>query len=116
MTYNALGNSNNPLHADSNNTSTTPLASGATYTGTGTLNNQPDVMVSLQTDNTGTLYFDFSNDGTNWTVFPVNGFEVASGVHEFHVAVKGPRYFRVRLVNDTGAQSYLRLYTYYARS
>ena len=95
------------------NTSTTALGSGATYTGTGELNGYPDVMVSCQTDNDGTLYFDFSVDGTNWTTFPVNGFAVASGIHEFHTAVKGPRYFRVRLVNDSGAQSYLRLYTYY---
>lgn len=97
----------------SGNTSTTPLGSGATYTGTGELNQYPDVMISCQTDNTGTLYFDFSVDGSNWSTFPVSGFSVASGVHEFHTALKGGRYFRVRLVNDAGAQSYLRLYTYY---
>ena len=97
----------------SGNTSTTPLGSSATFTGTGEQNEYPDVMVSLTTDNTGTLYFDFSPDGTNWSTFPVNGFAVASGVHEFHTALKGPRYFRARLVNDAGAQSYLRLYTYY---
>jgi hypothetical protein len=95
------------------NSSTTALGSGETFTGTGELNPYADVMVSCQTDNTGTLYFDFSVDGTNWTTFPSNGFRVASGIHEFHTAVKGPRYFRVRLVNDSGAQSYLRLYTYY---
>ena len=99
--------------SDGSNTSTTALGSAATFTGTGEQNDHPDVMVSCQTDNTGTLYFDFSVDGTNWGPFPVNGFKVASGIHEFHVAVKGPRYFRVRLVNDTGAQSYLRLYTYF---
>ena len=95
------------------NTTTTPLSSGATYTGTFEQNNLPDVMVSLQTDNTGTLYFDFSVDGTNYSTFPVAGFKVASGIHEFHTAVKGARFFRVRLVNDTGAQTFLRLYTYY---
>lgn len=97
------------------NTTTVPLAGGATYTGTFEQNDHPGVMVSCQTDNTGTLYFDFSVDGTNFSTFPVSGFEVASGTHEFHTAVKGPRYFRVRLVNDAGAQSYLRLYTYYGR-
>lgn len=95
------------------NTTTTALGSGATYTGTFEQNNFSDVMVSCQTDNGGTLYFDFSVDGTNVSTFPVGGFDVASGIHEFHTEVKGPRYFRVRLVNDTGAQSYLRLYTYY---
>jgi len=96
------------------NTTTTPLSSGATYTGTGEQNDLPQVGVMLKTDNDGTLYFDFSNDGTNWdSTFPVSGFRVASGVSEFHTAVKLGRYFRVRLVNDTGAQTYLRLTTYY---
>lgn len=95
------------------NTSTTPIASGETFTGTWEQNYYPDVLVSCTTDNTGTLYFDFSPDGTNWSTFPVNGFKLASGVHEIHKALKGPRYFRVRLINDSGAQSYLRLYTYY---
>ena len=99
--------------SDGSNTSTTALGSGETFTGEGELNDLPDVMVSCQTDNSGTLYFDFSVDGTNWTRFPVNGFKITAGIHEFHTAVKGPRYFRVELVNDTGAQSYLRLYTYY---
>ena len=101
--------------SSSGNTSTTPLGSGETFTGIAELNAAPDVMVSLQTDNNGTLFFDFSNDGTNFTTFPVNGFEISSGIHEFHTAVKGPRYFRVRLVNDTGAQTFLRLYTYYGQ-
>jgi hypothetical protein len=96
------------------NTSTTPLASGATFTGAWETNAFPDVMVSCQQDNTGTLYFDFSNDGgTTYSTFPPTGFDVASGVHEFHTAVKGPRSFRVRFVNDAGSPTYLRLYTYY---
>lgn len=98
----------------SGNSTRTPLGSAATYTGTWEQDDRPDVMVSCQADNTGTLYFDFSNDGgTNFSTFPVNGFDVASGIHEFHVAVKGPRSFRVRLVNDSGAHTYLRLYSYY---
>jgi len=95
------------------NTSTTPLTSGATYTGTFEQNDYSDVGVSCQTDNSGTLYFDFSPDGVAVNTFPVNGFTIASGIHKFHTAVKLGRYFRVRLVNDTGAQTYLRLYTYY---
>jgi len=98
------------------NSSTAALSSAATFTGTWEQNDYPEVMVSCQTDNSGTLYFDFSVDGTNATTFPVSGFAVASGIHEFHVAVKGPRYFRARLVNDSGAQSYLRLSTYYGQN
>jgi len=96
------------------NSTTTPLSSGATYTGTGEQVDYPQVGIMCKTDNTGTLYFDFSSDGINWdSTFPVNGFKIASGVSEFHTAIKLGRYFRVRLVNDTGAQTYLRLTTYY---
>lgn len=94
------------------NTTTTPVANPSTFTGTGELNEYPDVMVSFQADDTGTLYFDFSVDGSNWSTFPVNGFTVASGIHEFHTASKGPRYFRVRWA-PAGTATYTRLYTYY---
>lgn len=95
------------------NTSITPLGSGATFTGTYEQNNYSDIGVSCQTDNGGTLFFDFSPDGINTNTFPVAGFVIQAGIHEFHTAVKLGRYFRIRLVNDTGAQTYLRLYTYY---
>lgn len=95
------------------NTTTTPLAGDATYTGTWEQNELSDVMVSCQADAAGILYFDFSVDGTNYSTFPTAGFAVAAGIHEFHTAVKGPRYFRVRYVNDSAAQGYFRLYTYY---
>ena len=98
------------------NTSTTPLDDGETYTGTWEKNDFPDVMVSCKTDAVCTLYFDFSKDGVNVDTFPTAGFQVASGTHEFHPALKGPRYFRVRLVNASGANAtYLRLYTYFGQ-
>lgn len=97
------------------NSSTTALSSEATFTGAWEQNSRPGVMVSCQTDNGGTLYFDFSVNGSDANTFPVSGFTLSSGIHEFHTAVKGARYFRVRLVNDSGAQSYLRLYTYYGQ-
>ena len=50
-----------------------------TYTGVGELNDYAYVGVNLQADESGTLYFDFSQDGTNWSTYPVNGFTVASG-------------------------------------
>lgn len=86
-----------------------------TYTGSGEQVNYQYVSVSLQTDETGTLYFDFSNDGTNWSTFPVDGFTIASGVHEYHGAHKGGRYFRPRFVGS-GGRSYFRLYTYYSNA
>jgi len=98
----------------SGNSTTTALGSSETFTGEGEQNGFSQVGVMLKTDNGGMLYFDFSNDGTNWdSTFPVAGFQVVANIAEFHTAVKLGRYFRVRLVNDTGAQSYLRLSTYY---
>lgn len=70
-------------------------------------------MCSCYADVSGTLYFDFSVNGTDWRTFPSAGFKVSGGIHEFHTAVKGPRYFRVRFVNDATAQTTLQLYTYY---
>ena len=96
------------------NSTTTPLASGATFTGTGEQNQFSDVYVSCITDQAGKLYFDFSNDGTNWNVFPPTGFDLTANVHEAHKALKAGRYFRARVTNTSGsAQTYLRLYTYY---
>lgn len=95
------------------NSTTTPLTGGATYTGTWELVDKPDVLVSGYTDVAGTLYFDFSINGTDARTFPVNGFTVSGNIHEFHTAVKGFRYFRVRLVNGASAQSALQLQTQY---
>jgi len=95
------------------NTTTTPLSSGATFTGTAETNNHPDVMVSCFSDTDGTLYFDFSVNGTDWRTFPPAGFQVSANIHEFHTAVKGPRQFRVRFVNSATGQSTFQLYAYY---
>lgn len=108
---------NNLVHGQQSsltvNSSITPLSGGVTFTGTAEQNDFPDVMVSCYSDVAGTLYFDFSVNGTDWRTFPTNGFKVAAGIHEFHTAVKGPRYFRVRFVNGSSAQSTFQLYTYY---
>lgn len=99
------------------NSSTTPLGSSATFTGTGEQNNFAMVGVMVKTDAAGTLFFDFSNDGTNWdSTFPVSGFGIAANIPEFHTAVKLGRYFRVRLVNGTDAQTFLRITTYYGNN
>lgn len=96
------------------NSSTVALTGGATFTGAWEMTTAPDVMASLKTDASGTLFFDFSTDGVNSdSTFPPLGFTVAAGVNEFHTAVKGPRYFRVRLVNGASAQTYLRMGVYY---
>lgn len=95
------------------NTTSTPLGASDTFTGTAELNPAPWVGVSCKSDTAGTLYFDFSVDGTNYETFPTNGFSVAAGIHEFHTALKLGRYFRVRFVNGASAQSTFRLTTYF---
>jgi hypothetical protein len=98
------------------NSHITIVGVGTPYTGVGELEDSPDVAVSCKTDQAGTLYFDFSNDGTNWDTFPTIGFSVAAGIHEFHKAIKGSRHFRPRFTNTSGnVQTYFRLYTYYGQ-
>jgi len=98
------------IHAISDlNSSTTPLGGSETFTGLKELNDYPDVMCSCYSDVAGTLYFDFSINGTDWRTFPGSGFNVSAGIHEFHTAVKGPRYFRVRYVNGSSAQATFQL-------
>ena len=91
------------------NSTSTPLAGDATFTGTADLSPHTDVIVTLKSDVAGTLYVDLSIDGTNWdTSIP---FDCAAGAGEFHSIVKGSRYCRVRYVNGSSAQSYFRLQT-----
>lgn len=96
------------------NSSNEPLAANAEFIGKKEFSIFPDVMVVCKTDVPGTVYFDFSPDGINWdSTFPPTGFQVSAGINEFHTGVKGPRYFRARLVNGDEPQTYLRMYVYY---
>jgi hypothetical protein len=106
-------NSLNYGEQSSGNTTTTPLGGSATFTGTGEQSDHPDVLMSVKADQTGTLFMDFSVDAATLKTFPPAGFAIEASIHEFHVAVKGPRWFRTRLVNDGTPQGLLRLYTYY---
>ena len=84
-----------------------------TYTGTFELNDYAYVGVNLQVDEAGTLFFDFSQDGVNFSSYPVAGVDIASGINEVHTAWKGGRYFRVRFVG-TGGRSFFRLKTFFS--
>ena len=115
-------NSPNPLlrggpdqkHYDRDNTTTTPLGIGATYTGTASQNTISHVKCIVITDQAGKLYIDFSDDKTNWVPHNANGQTVAANNETEVIAYKGSRYCRVRFVNDSGvAQTFLRLHTYY---
>lgn len=104
--------------SEDNNT-TTPLAGGASYSGNsgnGEQNNYAYAAVDCTSDVSGTLYFEFSVDGTNWSTYPNDGYKLTAGGRVFRSAYKGSRLFRPRFVNDSAAQSYFRLYTYYDHS
>ena len=92
---------------DSGNSSTATLAGDATFTGDWKLADQPQMFCMSKSDVAGTLFFEFNTTGTGDAVstFPVNGFSCAANVPEVHKAEIGPRYWRVRYVNGSAAQS-----------
>ena len=93
------------------NSSDTLLTTGSTFTGTAELNAYTDVMVSLKTDQNGTLYMEFSHDGTNWDS-SLSFYYDTSRINPPHILVKGSRYYRTRFENTSASdQTYLRLQT-----
>lgn len=104
----------NQWDASAGNTSTTPLGIGGLFTGVVETSDFSDVMVHIETDQDGTLFFDFTQDGVNFDTFPFTGFAHIAGIPSFHIAVKGGQQFRIRFDNTSGvAQNYFRAYTYY---
>lgn len=96
-----------------NNSSSTPLTSSATFTGTGEIvQDYASVSIFVYSDVSGTMYMDFSTDGTNWDR-PKMVKNVSNSVHTLAVIAK---YFRVRYVNDGVGQSSFRLQTIYHTS
>ena len=66
-------------------------------------------VVAVKTDAAGTLYMEFSPDGTTWdSSLP---FAVAAGVNDVHRLTVTREYYRARFVNGAVAQTYLRLET-----
>lgn len=106
---------NTPIVSTVNSTTATLAASpgpGHTFTGVAELAPRGELLIQSKSDVTGTLYLDFSTDGTNWdSTFPSAGYSCAAGVPEVHRAVVGGRYFRVRYENGGTIQSYFRLQT-----
>lgn len=91
------------------NSTTTVLTAGATFTGTWFKATQfPCVVVAVLTDQTATLNVDFSPDGVNQD--STLSYSVAAAVNEVHRLTCTRAYFRVRLQNTgSSTQSYLRL-------
>jgi hypothetical protein len=84
------------------------LNDGQTYTGTAEdVSKYTSVVVAVKTDTDFTMYADFSVDGTNWdSSLPYVG---TANLNEVHRLTVTRRYFRLRIVNDSGVnQTYLR--------
>jgi len=93
------------------NSTTTPLAGAATFTGTFEKVMTTGIGVSMKTDQAGTLYIDFSPDGTN--VDSTLSFNYQTDRIFVPVPLsKVGRYARVRFTNDSATlQTYLRIFT-----
>lgn len=91
------------------NSSSATLNAGATYTGTAvSVEKYGSVVIAVKTDQNGTLYADFSSDGTNWdSSLPYAVVADSNDVHRLTVTRK---YFRVRFTNTSASnQTYFRL-------
>lgn len=114
MTYvpppNGLG-----TEKSTDNSTTTPLGSSATFTGTWEENFYPHAMVNFIADQDGTLFIDFGIDdgaGGQTTTF-TQSTPVYAGQADFLAVVKGPRWIRIRFVNGAVAQTSFKLLTAY---
>lgn len=95
--------------ADSNNSTSSALNAGNTFTGTGRdVSPYPSVTVACKTDQAGVLYVDFSTDNSNWD--STISFNVAASTNEIHRITVTRKYYRVRFTNTSASnQTYLRL-------
>ena len=90
------------------NSTSTALGAGATWTGAGeNVVGYGSVVVASKSDVAGTLYMEFSPDGTNWD--SSLSFVVAANVNEVHRLSVTRAHFRVRYVNGASPQTYFRL-------
>lgn len=100
------------------NSSTTPLAGGATFTGTWEeITNYSGIVISVFADvasATDGLKFEWSSDGTNVDVDEVSG--VTANVGRGFTQMPRSRYFRIRYVNGASAQTAFRLHTHYTKT
>lgn len=91
------------------NSSNAALNSGATFTGAAhEAINYSSIILAALTDKDGTMYAEFSTDGTNWDgSIP---FSVSANINEVHRVTVTRRYFRVRFTNTSAAaQTFMRL-------
>ena len=97
------------------NSTTTALGSSVTFTGSWERAfHFGSVMAAVISDAAGTLYMQFSPDGTN--IDSELSFDVAASTNEIHRLSVSRGYFRIKYVNGSSAQSYMRLQTIFGHS
>ena len=94
---------------DDGNSSSTLLASLATFTGAWKdVSEYPSVVVAAKTDQAGWLYIDFSPDGVNQD--STLTYSIEAGANEVHKLTVTRKFFRIRIYNSSAsAQTYLRV-------
>jgi len=93
------------------NQTISPLANGATFTGVAAyVGDRASVSIALRADQRCAAYMEFSPDTENWDSSLM--YRVEANVNEVHRLTVTRAYFRVRVVNDSGAdQTVLRVQT-----
>lgn len=88
-----------------------PLAAGATFTGNlYDVSKFASLVVSCKTSQAGSMYVDFSVDGTNWD--STLTFTVTADTNEVHRLTVSKKFARVRFTNSSASpQTYIRLQT-----
>ena len=90
------------------NSTSTPLAADATYTGTWeNVGNYDSVVCAVRADAACTLYIDYKSDLSSSTTDSTLTYKVAANINEVHRLVNTREYFRIRIVNDSTEQTYL---------
>ena len=87
---------------------------GNVFVGAGEQNDFNYVGVNLQIDESGTLTFEFSQNGTDWSSYPTQEFTITAGINEVHGAWKGTRYVRPKFTGTNGSRTYFRIRTMYS--
>ena len=94
------------------NSNRTPLTGGATFTGQWEdCRNYDTISFALKADQTCTLYADFTSDPTFANTDSTLTYKIAANINEVHRLTITRPFFRLRVVNDSVAQTYFSLST-----
>ncbi len=103
------------------NSTTTPLGASETFTGTTfDATGYSSILVNVSVDQEGTLFVDYSRDGSNWDISggsegPLTGIVPGTPVvHTFQFGIDA-QYVRIRLQNSTTPQGFFELQTIFKK-